>query len=131
MIVTNIIDRVQQSRHSTGSQGASANNFQSLLEKAKAAGSNIALTPPPAEVKSPAQIAFDEYMSKTPAQRMRDAILKEMGLTEESLSALPPEERKQVEEAITAKIKERLQAQAGNPDKSGSGGPQTLGLSLV
>ena len=54
---------------------------------------------------------FREYMSKTPEQRMRDAILKEMGLTEEQLNALPPEERDAIEAAITARIKERLEAQ--------------------
>lgn len=54
---------------------------------------------------------FREYMSKTPEQRMRDAILKEMGLSEEQLNALPAEEREAIEAAITAKIKERLLAQ--------------------
>ena len=49
-----------------------------------------------------------EYLRKTPAQHMRDAILKELGLTEEDLDAMPPEKRKAVEETIAAKIKEKL-----------------------
>ena len=49
-----------------------------------------------------------EYLRKTPAQHMRDAILEELGLTEEDLDAMPPEKRKAVEETIAAKIKEKL-----------------------
>ena len=39
---------------------------------------------------------------------MRDAILKEMGLTEDDLAAMPPEKRKVIEDTIAAKIKEKL-----------------------
>lgn len=55
-----------------------------------------------------------EYESKSLAQHMRDlrdAILKEMGLTEEDLAAMPPEQRAAIEESIAEKIKERLLAQ--------------------
>ena len=55
-----------------------------------------------------------EYLRKTPAQHMRDAILKEMGLSEEALAALPPEQHATIEKTITDKIKERLQEQSGN-----------------
>ena len=55
-----------------------------------------------------------EYLRKTPAQHMRDAILKEMGLSEEALAALPPEQHAAIEKTITDKIKERLQEQSGN-----------------
>ena len=54
-----------------------------------------------------------EYLRKTPEQHMREAVLKEMGLSEESLAALPPEQRATIEKTITDKIKEMLLAQNG------------------
>ena len=49
-----------------------------------------------------------EYLRKSPAEHMRDAILKEMGLTEDDLATMPPEKRKAIEDTIAAKIKEKL-----------------------
>ena len=51
---------------------------------------------------------FMAYMKKTPEERMRDSILKSMGMTEEELESLPPEERKAVEDKIKEIIKERI-----------------------
>ncbi|MCF3998437.1 hypothetical protein L2E47_52780, partial [Pseudomonas aeruginosa] len=34
---------------------------------------------------------FKEYMQKSPAERMREQVLKSLGLTEEELDAMPPE----------------------------------------
>jgi len=51
---------------------------------------------------------LEEYLKKSPAEHMRDAILKEMGLTEDDLAAMPPEKRKAIEDTIAAKIKEKL-----------------------
>ena len=65
-----------------------------------------------------------EYLRKTPAQHMRDAILKELGLTEEDLDAMPPEKRKAVEETIAARIKEKLLEQSGVP-KNAAQSPAT------
>jgi len=108
------------------SHSNTSDSFQSSLEKALADLANNAQTQAtgPAKVLShadkvkAAQAAdeaaiaeFREYMSKTPEQRMREAILKEMGLTEEDLKAMPPEQREAVEASITEKIKERMAAQ--------------------
>ena len=49
---------------------------------------------------------FLDYAKKTPAERMRDAILKSMGLTEEDVKSMSPEKRKAVEETIRQKIKQ-------------------------
>ena len=49
---------------------------------------------------------FLDYAKETPAQRMRDAILKSMGLSEEDLKSMSPEKRKAVEETIRQRIKE-------------------------
>ena len=51
---------------------------------------------------------LEEYLKKTPIQRMRDAILKDMGLTEADLNAMPPEKRNAIEATIEARIKEYL-----------------------
>ncbi|GAB2180182.1 hypothetical protein DLREEDagrD3_04050 [Denitratisoma sp. agr-D3] len=54
---------------------------------------------------------FRDYMKKTPIEHMRDAILKEMGLSEEELAALPPEQHDAIEAEIGRRIKERLLGQ--------------------
>jgi hypothetical protein len=61
---------------------------------------------------------FLDYAKKTPAERMRDAILKSMGLTEEDLKAMSPEKRKAVEETIRQKIKQAAE-EAAKKGKTG------------
>lgn len=61
---------------------------------------------------------FRETIRKSPIERLREQILKEMGLTEESLASLPGEEREAVEAAIAQEIKERLQAKSGLPHQA-------------
>lgn len=51
---------------------------------------------------------LEEYLKKSPIERMRDAILKDMGLTEADLAAMPPDKRNAIEAAIEARIKEYL-----------------------
>ncbi|MDQ8023364.1 MAG: hypothetical protein REI94_16115 [Moraxellaceae bacterium] len=58
-----------------------------------------------------AQAEFFAYMKKSPEERLREAVMKELGLTEDDLNAMDPETRKVAEEAIAEKIKERLLAQ--------------------
>lgn len=60
---------------------------------------------------SQAMSDFKDYMSKTPEQRMREAILQEMGLSEESFKALPPEKQLAVAKEITDRLQERLKVQ--------------------
>lgn len=67
---------------------------------------------------------FRETIRKSPIERLREQILKEMGLTEEALASLPGEEREAVEAAIAQEIKERLQAHSGLP-QAGQAGVQT------
>lgn len=57
--------------------------------------------------------AFAEYMEKSPIEHWREKILEEMGLTEESLAALPPEEAAQVEEVVQQKIEQQMKQNAG------------------
>lgn len=121
MLITNL----QNAAATSGLAGSSRSNtpadgFQRALEQALSGGGTSTATPGPSvadrnraarEADAAALAEFREYMSKTPEQRMREAILKEMGLTEEDLKALSPEEHEAIENAIAAKIRERLEAQ--------------------
>jgi len=55
---------------------------------------------------------FLDYAKETPAQRMRDAILKSMGLSEDDLKTMSPEKRKAVEETIRQKIRDAAEEAA-------------------
>lgn len=50
---------------------------------------------------------LDDYVKMTPAQRMRADLLKKMGLSEEDLANMSPEER----EGVEAKLREIMQQQ--------------------
>jgi hypothetical protein len=65
---------------------------------------------------------FRDYMHMTPQQRMRQAILKELGLSEEQLHALPPEQQEAVETEIGKRMRMKLvgQIQDGNPNAQSS-----------
>ena len=69
--------------------------------------------------KSGAVEEFLEFMSKTPEERWREQILKSMGLTEEELAALPPEEREKIEEKITAIIEDKVEKDIANKQREG------------
>lgn len=58
---------------------------------------------------------FLEYMAKSPAERLYEAILKEKGLTKEQLESMPPEERMIVEKEIQEEMKQRIEMQASLP----------------
>jgi hypothetical protein len=61
---------------------------------------------------------FMAYMNMTPAEKMRDKILKEVGMTEEELENLPPEQRAAAEREIAEKLQtlQELQAAQDEPD---------------
>lgn len=58
-------------------------------------------------LRSSASEEFRDYMAKSDAEKMRAAILKEMGLTEEEFEALPPEEQLAIEKKIIERLKEK------------------------
>jgi hypothetical protein len=64
---------------------------------------------------------FLDYNRKTPAEKMRDSILKEEGLTEEDLSKMDPKQRDAVEQKIAAKIKERMKEEMEKTASGSSG----------
>lgn len=70
---------------------------------------------------------FMELSRMTPVERLRKELLESMGLTEESLAQLPPEERSAIEEEIRRTTKERLGVDetAGGADGQAAGaGPE-------
>ncbi|MBW7901070.1 MAG: hypothetical protein H3C26_06320 [Rhodocyclaceae bacterium] len=98
---------------SVGAQGG-ADDFRETLARTEAAATTGAdrAPAPTAEDKAAARAALlkkiEDYLNKSPAERMREKILAQMGLTEESLAQLPPEKRAEIEEEIGRRIKEWL-----------------------
>ena len=56
---------------------------------------------------------FMDYAKMSPMERMRAQILKSMGLTEDDLKKMTPEQQKAVEQKIEQIIKQQLQKNAG------------------
>ncbi len=100
-----------------GADSRARGNFLASLQAASetpASGSAAAITGP----KTP-QEELAEYLKKSPAEHMRDAVLKELGITEAELAAMPPEKRIAMEETITEKIKEKLLHAENNAQRDG------------
>lgn len=77
--------------------------------------------------EDPVVKAFREYMEMTPAEKIRDSILKEMGLSEEELAAMSPEQQKAVEEEIAERMQERAELQAAKEKTEQAEGSSTAG----
>ena len=60
---------------------------------------------------------FLEYMEQTPEERYYEAILREKGLTQEELDALPPEERAKVLDEIQQEIEKRMVLDAAKKEE--------------
>src|SRR5690554_5462149 len=89
------------------------------LERDKAAENNMRLE------QTAEQDAHDELMrllQMSPAERIRYQVLKELGLTEESLAQLPFDERMKIE----AKIKEEIERQLSGGQRGPSGRDQSV-----
>ena len=84
--------------------------------QATASNSNV----PATSVAGSARSEFTDYMTKTPAERIRDQLLKERGLTLEELNALPVEEQN----AFAKQVSERLQQQQAQQVAAKSADPQ-------
>ena len=59
-------------------------------------------------ISQEARAYLAKYLQENPVQHMRDAILKDMGLTEAGIAAKPPAERAAIEKTIAAKIKQEM-----------------------
>lgn len=70
-------------------------------------------------VETSAKDEFLKFQAMTPAQKMRAMMLAKLGVTEEELKAMSPEDRKKVEDKIKDMIKQQVQ---NDPDKKGGKG---------
>jgi hypothetical protein len=62
---------------------------------------------------------FKDWMSKSPEERIQDAILEEMGLTKEEVAEMPPEQQQAVAEEIAERMQDKIElAQAEKDDAS-------------
>lgn len=61
---------------------------------------------------------FLEYVEKTPIERIREQILEKLGITEEQLASLPPEERAKIEEDIAKEIEKRVKGEGATSQSS-------------
>jgi hypothetical protein len=77
-----------------------------------ASATSASAAEPEASTEKSAAQEFRNYMAMSNAEKMRAAVLKEMGLTEEEFEQLPPEEQL----AIEQKIVERLKQETGVSD---------------
>lgn len=85
---------------------------------ARSATANKATGKPAVTEQSPEE-KFLAFAKKTPAEKLRDALLSQLGLTEEQVQAMPLEERQKVEKKITEMVKEAAEKQATKTGQTG------------
>src|ERR1700761_8267707 len=79
-------------------------------------GSSATASPNSAIGDQSAQDYFMKYAAMSPMERMRENILQGMGISDDQLKAMSPDQQKAVEE----KIKEQIEKETGaNGNKSG------------
>ena len=69
------------------------------------AGSSLAGTTTP---RSDPKAEFLKWAHMTPAQKMRASLLSSMGLTEEQVQAMSPDDRKKVEDKLRQLIEQKV-----------------------
>jgi hypothetical protein len=114
---------------SSTEEAAMGGSFMDALNAAKKNAANN-VEPPPAPVQKSsadhdAYLALIKYMKESPEEHLRDKIMKDMGVTDQSLAAMPPEQRSAIEDAIAKKIKEYMLTHNQNPQQQ----QQTAGAS--
>jgi hypothetical protein len=77
---------------------------------------------PPGMVEPSAKGEFLKFQAMTPAEKMRAMMLAKLGVTEEQLKAMGPEDRKKVEDKLKDMVKQQVQ---NDPDTNG---PDSKGL---
>jgi hypothetical protein len=93
----------------SGSIIASMQSFALPTKSQLAKTSSLLETTKP--IEQTAEEKFLDYARKSPAEKIRDALLKSVGVTEDELKNMTPEQRKEVEQKIADKIKEAMQKQ--------------------
>jgi hypothetical protein len=62
---------------------------------------------------------FLKFQAMTPAQKMRAMMLAKLGLTEDDVKAMSPEDRKKVEDKLKEMIKQQVQNDPERKDHKG------------
>ena len=62
---------------------------------------------------------FLKFQAMTPAQKMRAMMLAKLGVTEEQLKAMSPEERRKIEDKLKEMIKQQVQNDPEKKDQKG------------
>lgn len=96
----------------------SAPNFAEVFQQLNSSTSVHQITEVSSTEDTSSRNVVEEFMAwvqMTPAEKLRDRILKELGLTEEQLEAMDPEEQEKIEELIAQRIRDQLEQQHGLP----------------
>ncbi len=127
-------------RQYTPESGSSGGLFAGILESRMTAGQGAGATlgkgreeneyaEDIAEIKEKGFVAWYKDLQKEKMEELRQEILGEMGLTEEDLAAMPPEQRADVEKQISEEIQKRMAAMAElnrNEDDEKDNDPRAL-----
>tara|TARA_R110002124_G_scaffold64985_2_gene177849 strand:- start:666920 stop:667816 length:897 start_codon:yes stop_codon:yes gene_type:complete len=114
-----LAQQIGQDLEAQDSVRASIGNQDNVQSDSAAAAAAAVYTQAPAqqdavtEERSEAVSDFLDYMSKTPEERFRAALLAEEGLTEEEFAALPAKQKIEIEEKIRAKIEDSVEESVG------------------
>ncbi|MCD8522263.1 MAG: hypothetical protein LRY66_08735 [Saccharospirillaceae bacterium] len=104
--------RVQQQAQPAAQSVRAVTATSSVAAATQKPATSASVAEPEASSEKSAAQEFRDYMAMSDAEKMRAAILKEMGLTEEEFEQLLPEEQL----AIEQKIIERLKQETGVSD---------------
>lgn len=74
---------------------------------------------PAKDSQSAARAEFGDYMKLSPAEKMRAAMLKRLGVTEEEYKAMSAEDRKAIDKQIEEMIKEEVKASVEKENHKG------------
>lgn len=86
-------------------------SFESILALQKIEDPELTTIEPPT-----AEELFLEEARKHPMERLREQILEQLGITEEELAQLPPEEKRGMEDQIRKLIEEKIRQANGAED---------------
>ncbi|AZL75025.1 hypothetical protein EI693_18880 [Pseudomonas oryziphila] len=75
---------------------------------------------------------FRDYMDKSPAEKIKEKYLQELGLTEEEYDALPPEKKALIDEQIAQRMQDDAESKAlAKLDQQAQGAQQSDELKAI
>jgi hypothetical protein len=81
------------------------------LQATTAATTATTDVPAAGSTTSAARTDFTDYMNKTPAERVREQLLKEQGLTEADVQAMSPEKQDAISKQVADRLKQQQEQQ--------------------